>query len=147
MARSERHRSQTLYERLGVTPDAKPHEITTAYRQRALALHPDSANGPSDSDAVRDVISAYQVLRDPTRRHAYDETIADRHDAPPVPAPSECAVCRGTGTVRLACLTCQGAGRTVRPSPWLQTEHPCPTCHGTQHRLAPCGACAATGYQ
>src|SRR5512146_391385 len=55
---------------LSVTPQATPEEIKSAYRRRALELHPDVSS--SGSDAFLELQQAYAVLSDPSRRAAYD---------------------------------------------------------------------------
>ncbi|MEU2181965.1 J domain-containing protein, partial [Streptomyces thermolilacinus] len=67
------------YAVLGVAPTASAGEITSAYRGLVRALHPDSAptrDGPERQAAAArfgEVVAAYEVLRDPQRRAAYDE--------------------------------------------------------------------------
>ncbi|MFD8497439.1 J domain-containing protein [Amycolatopsis sp. NPDC059657] len=60
------------YRVLGVSRDATPCQITTAYRTLIRALHPDTRHDPADSARLADVITAYALLRDPRRRAAYD---------------------------------------------------------------------------
>jgi curved DNA-binding protein CbpA len=71
--------AQDLYQVLGVTRGASGGEITRAWRQRALAEHPDARPGEADASArFRAVAEAYQVLGDPVRRAAYDRALGDR---------------------------------------------------------------------
>ncbi len=58
------------YRILGVESDAEWEEIKTAFRALARRYHPDSPNG--DAEQFRLVQEAYEVLRDPARRLAYD---------------------------------------------------------------------------
>lgn len=81
------------YDVLGVSRDAGADEIKRAYRQLARRYHPDiSGDDPSTSAAARprspdrgerflEVARAYDVLRDPARRRAYDATRRDTADA------------------------------------------------------------------
>ena len=65
---------------LRLTPDATTEEIRSAYRRRALELHPDQS-GLSDDPFV-ELQEAYVTLSDPARRAVYDrkeETIPIRH--------------------------------------------------------------------
>lgn len=65
------------YARLGVQPSASPEEIRAAYREKAQETHPD--HNPEDSEAAerfQAVKEAYEVLRDPERRDAYDRARA-----------------------------------------------------------------------
>lgn len=62
-----------LYEVLGALPTASPAEVTSAYRRRVRDLHPDSGEGaPTDPTGLSEVLAAFQVLRDPEQRAAYD---------------------------------------------------------------------------
>lgn len=76
------------YAVLGVPRSASAREITVAYRRLVRALHPDTGpRGPAAPDDLADVLAAYDTLRDPRRRAAYDA--ARRAPAPargrPVP--------------------------------------------------------------
>jgi len=72
----------SLYDLLGVPPDASVDEIHHAYRERARALHPDAAGDSADNEeAMRELNEAWAILRDPDRRAAYDDTL-DPFDFP-----------------------------------------------------------------
>ena len=61
------------YEVLGVPRDAKLDAIKKAYRKLALKHHPD--RNPDDEEAAekfKEATEAYEVLRDPEQRAAYD---------------------------------------------------------------------------
>jgi curved DNA-binding protein CbpA len=72
-----------LYRILQVDPDAHPTVITAAYRALARLRHPD-LNGTDDGVQMADLNEAYQTLRDPMLRAAYDRR---REVAIPVSAP------------------------------------------------------------
>ncbi len=55
---------------LRLTPEATADEIRSAYRRRALELHPDLSG--FSSDPFLELQEAYAVLSDPCRRAAYD---------------------------------------------------------------------------
>jgi curved DNA-binding protein CbpA len=58
---------------LGVGRQASPAEIAHAYRRAARATHPDSSSaGAASVEGFRAVSDAYETLRDPGRRAAYD---------------------------------------------------------------------------
>ncbi|MBL8394306.1 MAG: DnaJ domain-containing protein [Candidatus Accumulibacter sp.] len=61
------------YAILGIASDAAGEAVRTAYRRKALQLHPDRNTAPEATDKFRDVQEAYDVLSDPARRHVYDE--------------------------------------------------------------------------
>jgi curved DNA-binding protein CbpA len=83
------HDDHDLYAVLGVTPDASQAQIGHAYRRLIRAHHPDLQPAP-DSAALAAAIAAAAILRDPTRRAAYDRSrrsTGDQHPAPKPPTP------------------------------------------------------------
>lgn len=62
------------YAVLGVSPAASAEQITTAFRSLVRTLHPDARPGdpPGSREQLDLVLAAYDVLRDPQRRAAYD---------------------------------------------------------------------------
>jgi molecular chaperone DnaJ len=61
------------YEILGVTREADAEEIKKAYRKLAFEYHPDRNNGSKEAEAkFKEATEAYEVLRDPDKRAAYD---------------------------------------------------------------------------
>ena len=68
---------KTLYDVLGVRPDADPETIKQAFRRAVKAHHPDLWGGDAAaSRRVKAVITANEILRDPERRAAYDHHLA-----------------------------------------------------------------------
>ncbi|MEO8469450.1 MAG: DnaJ domain-containing protein [Chloroflexota bacterium] len=59
------------YAILGVTPDATPATIRKAYHDRARSTHPDLI-GDAGLATMRNLNLAWDALRDPVRRAAYD---------------------------------------------------------------------------
>ncbi len=60
------------YELLGVARDADDEQIKKAYRKAAMQYHPDR-NASADAEAkFKEIAEAYEVLRDPQKRAAYD---------------------------------------------------------------------------
>lgn len=57
---------------LGVEPNAGDAEIKTAYRRLARKYHPDVSKEPGAEDMFKSVNEAYEALRDPEKRKAYD---------------------------------------------------------------------------
>jgi molecular chaperone DnaJ len=61
------------YEILGVARNADADAIKRAYRKLALQYHPDRNQGSADAeDKFKELTEAYEVLRDPDKRAAYD---------------------------------------------------------------------------
>ncbi len=61
------------YEVLGVERDADGETIKKAYRRLALKYHPDRNPGDKEAEErFKECAEAYEVLRDPERRRAYD---------------------------------------------------------------------------
>jgi molecular chaperone DnaJ len=64
---------QDFYELLGVQRGADDAAIKAAYRRMAKEHHPDRKNGCKESEArFKAINEAYDVLKDPQRRAAYD---------------------------------------------------------------------------
>ncbi len=75
MAQARKTR-QTLYEVLGVAPEASEEEIKKAYKTLARKYHPDLNPGnPHAESAFKAVGRAYEILGDPERRTNYDRSV------------------------------------------------------------------------
>jgi curved DNA-binding protein len=61
------------YETLGVKPDAAEADIKKAYRRLARKYHPDVSKEVGAEDEFKAVNEAYEALREPDRRRAYDQ--------------------------------------------------------------------------
>ena len=60
------------YEILGVTRGSDAEEMKRAYRKLARKFHPDVSKEKNAEEKFKEVQEAYEVLRDPDKRAAYD---------------------------------------------------------------------------
>lgn len=68
----EQKDERTLYEILGIEPNATQKEIKKAYRDKSKETHPDKEDG--DEEEFKLVSQAYEVLSNEERRAIYDDT-------------------------------------------------------------------------
>ena len=61
------------YQIMGVARDASQDEIKRAYRRLARKFHPDVSKEANAEDKFKELQEAYEVLKDPQRRAAYDQ--------------------------------------------------------------------------
>jgi molecular chaperone DnaJ len=62
-----------FYTTLGVARDASDEDIKKSYRKLAMQWHPDKNGGSKDAEEkFKSITEAYDVLRDPQKRAAYD---------------------------------------------------------------------------
>jgi curved DNA-binding protein CbpA len=59
------------YDLLGVNQESSSSQIKKAFREKAKLLHPDIA-GSAQAEAMRKLLSAYEILSSPERRYEYD---------------------------------------------------------------------------
>ena len=124
---------RSYYDILQVTPAADLEVIQSAYRVLARKYHPDRSLSPSAAARMGELNQAYNVLKNPATRAAYDlaraREAAARRDlesrrpilrnppAPPPPAPVQQAGARPDERwrrgLRVACLAGAGAGLVV----------------------------------
>jgi hypothetical protein len=126
---------RSLYEILQVDRMAEPEVVEAAFRRLARKYHPDVSGSADGAHRMKELIAAYETLRDPARRAAYDLEL--RSDGP--------------GPV-------DGRHRRAEPEPqtWLACrQHPmsaavgaCASCGGglcelcfDRYRPARCSAC------
>jgi len=61
------------YATLGVKRDAGTDEIKKAYRKLAQKYHPDVTKDPAGEEKFKELAEAWQTLKDPEKRAAYDQ--------------------------------------------------------------------------
>src|SRR5438270_11981776 len=77
-ARLEAHEPRTMeyrdyYKILGVTRAATADEVKKSYRRLARKFHPDVSKEKDAEARFKEVQEAYEVLKDPEKRAAYDQ--------------------------------------------------------------------------
>jgi Ca-activated chloride channel family protein len=71
------------YARLGLTKDATPEEIRSAYREAARRYHPDVNSKPGETEMFLEIKQAYDILSDPDERAEYDSQADTEPEIPP----------------------------------------------------------------
>jgi molecular chaperone DnaJ len=61
-----------FYKLLGVPRDAGEDVLKKAYRKLAMEFHPDRNGAPGAEEKFKEITEAYEILRDPQKRAAYD---------------------------------------------------------------------------
>ena len=61
------------YKIMGITKDASQNEIKRAYRKLARKYHPDVSKEKDAEECFKELGEAYEVLKDPEKRTAYDQ--------------------------------------------------------------------------
>ncbi|MCG3769877.1 MAG: Chaperone protein DnaJ 2 [Nitrosomonadaceae bacterium] len=89
------------YTLLGVSPDAPSSTIKSAYRKRALELHPDKNPGKNTTAPFQALQQAYDVLSDQKQREQYDAESSSpvtqtrsKEDTPKPLDPIVCSACK-----------------------------------------------------
>lgn len=71
---------KNYYEILGINSNATATDIKKAYRKLALIHHPDKNQGDKKSEEkFKEIVEAYEVLKDPQKRRKYDETFFENN--------------------------------------------------------------------
>src|SRR5437764_1276472 len=135
------------YDTLGVQRNADEKELKGAFRKLAKQYHPDARPGDKTTEhKFKEINEAYDVLKDPQRRAAYD-----RFGHPAFEAGMAGGGARAQGSVTVErtgpsgqgrcqvisdpCSACGGAGRTTRERT-LSINIPAGVEDGTRIRLA-----------
>ncbi|HET7024476.1 MAG TPA: molecular chaperone DnaJ [Gemmatimonadales bacterium] len=61
-----------FYKLLGVARDASEADLKKSYRKLAMEFHPDRNREPGAEEKFKEITEAYEILRDPQKRAAYD---------------------------------------------------------------------------
>jgi molecular chaperone DnaJ len=64
---------KNYYDILGVSKDASPDDIKSAYRRLAKKYHPDVNKEPDAAEKFKEVNEAYECLSDPNKKSNYDQ--------------------------------------------------------------------------
>jgi curved DNA-binding protein len=64
---------EDYYQTLGVPREASADDIKHAYRRLARKYHPDLNKEPDAEARFKELGEAYEVLKDPEKRAAYDD--------------------------------------------------------------------------
>ncbi|KAM3961296.1 uncharacterized protein F54F2.9 [Aphomia sociella] len=67
--------NQNFYELMGVTQDAAPSEIKSAFKKLTLKLHPDKNSAPDADIQFRNLVSVHNILKDPGKREKYNDVL------------------------------------------------------------------------
>jgi hypothetical protein len=122
------------YRTLGIDPDADGATIRAAYLELMRRFHPDRHGGEADREKAQEITAAYEVLRDPDRRAAYDRARTLSFGGAAV-APAPARVRGGHLGRNLFLLVAAG---TVGLAYWAsQQPLPAPRSHVTATRAMP----------
>lgn len=67
--------NQNFYTMLGINQDASLSEIKRAFRNLSVVLHPDKNDAEDANVVFRNLVSVYEVLKDPAKREKYDNVL------------------------------------------------------------------------
>ena len=65
--------NKDYYKTLGVERGASADDLKKAYRKLAMKYHPDQNKDPAAEETFKEINEAYDVLKDPQKRAAYDQ--------------------------------------------------------------------------
>lgn len=72
---TNKSKTKTYYEVLGINNMATTDDIKKAYKKLALEWHPDKNKSPDALNMFKEISNAYQILSDVNKRHDYDNSL------------------------------------------------------------------------
>ncbi|XP_033220139.1 dnaJ homolog subfamily C member 1 [Belonocnema kinseyi] len=69
--------NQNFYELMGISQAANSSEIKKAFRRLSLQLHPDKNSADDAEIKFRNLVSVYDILKDPGKRERYDNVLVN----------------------------------------------------------------------
>ncbi len=69
--------NKNFYSVLGINEDASTSEIKRAFRNLSIVLHPDKNDAEDANVVFRNLVSIYEILKDPVKREKYDNVLKD----------------------------------------------------------------------
>jgi hypothetical protein len=144
------------YKVLQVDPSAEQEVIEAAFRRLARKYHPDVNPAPEAAARMRELLSAYEVLKDPVQRAMLDRQrggggswlrwreryVADPPSPPPPPpSPSPSATASATKASGRATAE-QAAGAQSAQGPWQ--DRPLCSRHTGRPAVSSCRVCGSS---
>jgi DnaJ homolog subfamily C member 1 len=68
-------KEKSFYSILGINQDASLSEIKRAFRNLSVILHPDKNDAEDANEVFRNLVSVYEILKDPAKREKYDNVL------------------------------------------------------------------------
>lgn len=69
--------NKNFYEVMGISQQATSQEIKRAFRNLSIVLHPDKNDAEDANVQFRNLVSIYEVLKDPSKREKYNKVLKD----------------------------------------------------------------------
>lgn len=152
------------YRLLGLTPDATPAEVRSAFRRKVMEQHPDTAVEGAGGSTVQELVDAYHLLLGSVDADRDGVTGLDRgstsgyrievdHRPPPDQprASRPCQGCGGAGIRRRfsTCTGCGGAGHMTILDARRVRRSRCGSCggRGGMRTVEVCPVCGGAGIE
>ncbi len=110
--------SSDPYQELGIHPNASAAEIKAAYRELVKRHHPDTGG---DEEKMLSINAAWEILRDPQNRQAYDNSI--NNDCSIVQEAKERGIRNARASVAARAAKGRSAGEDDLLLRWLNTVY------------------------